>query len=362
MFDWVALENYSNLHYYIQIVIAAYIVLTLLLQDHYDPKTFSVLNMFGALYLLFSIFYIGQRPISGKYFGDTYNYAQTYYSFQRGEEVIITKDLFFSYFMKFCSNYMSVHSFYTLLYFLYVTPYVIFAKKWFKQYWFIAVFLVINSFLFFGSATNGLRNGLATSIFILGLAFYDKKKWMYLCFLLAYFMHASMFITIFAFLVAIKSKVPKYNIIIWVSSIVLSLAGGGIWLNLFSSIGFDDRAEEYLLNSDELLVQFSSTGFRWDFLLYSATAIAIGWYYIYVKKINDRFYLHLFNTYCLANAFWVLVITAAFSNRFAYLSWFLIPIIIGYPLFKYEIWKKQQFVYSSLMVFYLVFTLYMNLI
>ena len=37
-----------------------------------------------------------------------------------------------------------------------------------------------------------------------------------------------------------------------------------------------------------------------------------------------------------------MVIRAAFSNRFAYLSWFLYPIVIAYPLLRLPIWKTNQ--------------------
>ena len=45
----------------------------------------------------------------------------------------------------------------------------------------------------------------------------------------------------------------------------------------------------------------------------------------------DPFYARLVNTYLLANALWVLVIQTSFSNRFAYLSWFMMPWVLLYP-------------------------------
>lgn len=45
----------------------------------------------------------------------------------------------------------------------------------------------------------------------------------------------------------------------------------------------------------------------------------------------DPFYARLLNTYLLANAMWVLVINTSFSNRFAYLSWFMMPWVLLYP-------------------------------
>ena len=45
----------------------------------------------------------------------------------------------------------------------------------------------------------------------------------------------------------------------------------------------------------------------------------------------DPFYASLVNAYLLTNALWVLVIHASFSNRFAYLSWFMMPWVLLYP-------------------------------
>lgn len=46
---------------------------------------------------------------------------------------------------------------------------------------------------------------------------------------------------------------------------------------------------------------------------------------------SDPLYARLVNTYLITNALWVLVINTAFSNRFAYLSWFMMPWILLYP-------------------------------
>jgi hypothetical protein len=45
----------------------------------------------------------------------------------------------------------------------------------------------------------------------------------------------------------------------------------------------------------------------------------------------DPFYARLVNTYLLANAVWILVIHAECSNRFSYLSWFMMPWVLLYP-------------------------------
>lgn len=48
------------------------------------------------------------------------------------------------------------------------------------------------------------------------------------------------------------------------------------------------------------------------FLLYSCVPILLGYYVLQKRKVQDRIYLLLMNTYVLANAFWIIVINASF--------------------------------------------------
>ena len=125
-------------------------------------------------------------------------------------------------------------------------------------------------------------------------------------------------------------------------------------------LGFNDRAAGYL--TDEADDQFSRIGFRWDFLLYSATAVYAGWYFIFHKKFEDKFYRQLFNTYLIANGFWILVIRASFSNRFAYLSWFIMGVIIVYPFLKMQFFNKQNKVLGNVIFLYFAFTYILTVI
>lgn len=361
MFDWIPLQYYTAVQYNVLLFIALVILYHSISFDLKDERSIGFFNSLGYGIVLFYILYMGLRPISGRYFGDTSTYAQVFKMLQNGGEVSIKKDYMFNYFMKWCSNFMDIHTFFLLLDFLYIIPCLLFSRKYFGKYWFFAMFMFIGSFSFWAYGTNGLRNGLGTSFFILGLCFYGKKLWMYSFFLLGYFMHASIFIPIVAFVVSGIYKNPKIYIYIWIASIPISLLGGSMWGSFFGSLGFEDRTGGYLTNSEANLDQFSQTGFRFDFVLYSATAIFAGWYFMFKKKITDSFYIHLFGTYCIANAFWILIITAAFSNRFAYLSWFLMAPVIAYPMFRYKIWKDQYKTFGVILVAYFMFTYLMFL-
>lgn len=97
----------------------------------------------------------------------------------------------------------------------------------------------------------------------------------------------------------------------------------------------DKRMSEYLNMSYKGMEQmFSNIGFRWDFIIYSLIPIIAGVKYIYTYCYEDKLFIRLFNTYIASNAFWLLTIHVPYNNRFAYLSWFLYPIVLIYPLLK----------------------------
>jgi len=131
-------------------------------------------------------------------------------------------------------------------------------------------------------------------------------------------------------------KEPKYAIRFWIASIFISLVAGNAIGNIFAGLGFDDRMEGYfnMQNNANEMSRFESTGFRFDFLLYSAMPVLMAWYVTVKRNFKDRTFNIIANTYILANAFWVMVIRASYSNRFAYLSWFIYPVVMSYPLLK----------------------------
>ena len=104
---------------------------------------------------------------------------------------------------------------------------------------------------------------------------------------------------------------------------------------------------------------FSRMGFRWDFLLYSSFPVIMIWYVTQYRKFTSREFSLLANTYLLCNAFWILVIRASYSNRFAYLSWFIYPAVMAYPLMRMNLWKDQDRKTSIIFFLYTGFTFFM---
>lgn len=362
MFDFIPISSYTAVYFNSLMI---FMLITLFHAYQYEvfgtqAKSYS--NNAGLVFLMFVLFYIGTRPVS-LIFGDMGTYYAIYNNIRAGSGYIIQKDFLFNTFMVYSSKIMSARFWFFLCGFIYIMPCYLFSKKYCGSYWYFIFFIFVGSFMFWPFATNGIRNGIGTALFVFALCFYDRKIMMYALMLLSFGIHNSLIIPIVAFLVSGIYKNPKIYLYIWVAAIPLSLIGGSFWEGFFGSLGLgeDTRAEDYLTNANVNRAEFAYTGFRWDFLFYSSFAVFAGWYFIFKKNITDKFYIHLWGIYMIANAFWILVIRANFSNRFAYLSWFLMAPVIAYPLLRYKMWNNQYRVVGAVTAIYYLFTYLMFL-
>ena len=174
--------------------------------------------------------------------------------------------------------------------------------------------------------------------------------------------HKSIVLPTLGFAVAQFFNKPKVMIVFWLLCIPLSLVAGDFLEIFCANLGFEDDRINYLTQGNVNNDNFSSVGFRWDFLIYSSSGVLVGWYFIFKKKFYDKIYFYLYNTYVFANAFWILVIRANFSNRFAYLSWFMLALVIIYPFLKDNSMKIQPRALGWMLLVYFSFTFFMNVI
>ena len=304
-------------------------------------------NRLFLWYVFLFVLVVGLRPISGA-FGDTINYARTYWNLGNGYELEDTKEWVFYYSMRwFATHGFDVMWFFLFVEVFYIVSMVIACKRLSSNNFVLLLIFCFSAFSFFTYGTNGIRNGMACSLVTLALTYLqgnkrDKIICGVLCFF-AYNIHHSTALPILAMLYSYYFSKPKHMFYFWVASIGISLVMGGAVSNFFAGLGFDDRMSSYIAGQEdeEEMAQFSQVGFRWDFLLYSVMPIWLGYYLVFKRKIYNSTYMLLLGTYVYSNAFWVMIIRSSFSNRFAYLSWFLYPIVLAYPLIKFEIWPKQ---------------------
>ena len=357
--DFVPVEFYTPLYYHILLVVVLLTFLDCQIKPFLINSKTTKFSIGGFLLFWFVLLYMGLRPING-IFTDMTIYAFIYEQIVGGEAILDSKDFLFDYYMLLCSKVMTVENFFLTCAFVYVMPLYLVCKKWFGQSWFYAFLMLVVSFSFWAYGTNGIRNGMATSVFLLAIS--QEKRWQqFLWLLIATNLHASLQLPALGFIMTWVYNKSNFFFKFWLFSIPLSLVLPGFWESLFGSMVEDDRAAYF---TDETYADsFSSFGFRWDFLFYSFTGVFAGWYYLFKKKYDNAVYLQLLNTFLFANAFWILVIRASFSNRFAYLSWFMLALVIVYP------WLKKDFVMINkskklavIILAYFSFTYIMNII
>jgi hypothetical protein len=314
MFDFIPLEKYALPYYNFLLVIVLVVYFQSLQSEIEAPSNLRKKQSLGWLMLSLIILYIGFRPVSGVYFGDMARYALKFSDYASGERLQLDKDIFFEYFIKICSNFMTVDFFFLLCAFLYVFPIYLISKKLFDRYWFYAALMLIVSLSFWSYGTNGIRNGLATSFFLWGLS-RSNRAWQIAFFTVAVLFHQSLLLPVGAYVLTLFYKNTRMYLYFWILAIPLSLIAGGFFEQRFMSFGFgnEDRLQGYLTDLEEGIVN-SKTGFRWDFLMYSATGVLAGWYFIIRKKFDDPIYTQLFNIYLISNGLWILIIKANFSN------------------------------------------------
>lgn len=360
MNNLIPIDFYTTFYYQFFLVIVLLTLFHCLVLEVNDKKNIIYTNFIGFISLFFTIFYMGLRPLN-YVFMDMMMYAHTFQRLKDNNPLTVNDDYAFYKFLEICTKVMSVESFFFICACLYVIPLYFLSKKWFKEYWFYCFLILIISFSFWAYGTNGIRNGLATSLFLLAMTFSNKKPILFLLLLLSCSFHKTMLLPTFAFLITMFYNKTDVFIKFWFFTILLSLLFGNLFVEAFGSLGLEDnRIDIYF--TDQLDESLTKTGFRWDFLIYSATGVFAGWYFIFKKQFNDSLYTQLFNVYLFSNAFWVLVIRANFSNRFAYLSWFMLGIIIIYPLLKGKFYENQNKVIGLVILAYFSFTYFMNVI
>jgi hypothetical protein len=282
---------------------------------------------------------LGTRPISG-IFVDMPTYAASFNIAQSTGRQIFEEDWAFSWLTTFCAEIGNEMFYFFVCALFYVAPIAIAAKRINFRWGFAIFFAFASGFSFYTYGVNGIRNGIATSLLIAAFSFADRKIIMSILMLIALGMHKSVLIPVVAFLISSAYAAPGVYAAIWAGALGLAtLVGQRLSLLLVDILPSSDdgRVSKYALNSG---FGADKGGYRLDFILYSILPVFISYYLANPSIKRDSFYRKLLCTYLLANSFWLISMYAAFSNRFAYLSWFIMPLVIIYPFIPNN--KKVQ--------------------
>jgi hypothetical protein len=322
-------------------------------------------NAEGAfIFTLLMVLFIGFRPIHAV-FSDMGGYAMAMLD-HRFENRPITWDsnFIFEPMMAFLSSNGASKS----------VPIVILAtinfigtfiavNKMFPKNVFLAMLVFFGAFSTFGAATNGLKAGCAASLFLVALAYREKRTIFILFLTLSLGFHHSMQLPIAAYLVCCFYKNTRMFLYFWALCLIIAITHITSFMDLFASYT-DETGSNYLLTeAGSKYSEFEGRlGFRYDFVIYSVIPIVIGYYAIFKKKLVSNEYQFILNIYILTNAIWLLCMYANYTNRIAYLSWLMYPVLILYPFMNME-WGIKANKHLAYAVYgHLGFTLFMNLI
>ncbi len=343
MIRFVPVTFYSEVFDIAVLLLVVMIALQCYSSTIFTPLTRSVNSVTGVVVALLLILYMGLRPVSTVYFGDSVNYANSFYDLQAGVSTLASggSEWAFDRAMRWFAAHSNINMFFLFCAAVYVGALWWALVRIFGSDYLVPFVVALGMFTFWSYGVNGIRNGMASSLVILALSFRRHLPVAVAVALVAVGVHRSMLLTAFAAVAALAVRSPRVWFWVWVSSIGVSLVSGNTFSDLFASSGLVDdyRFSGYIATAAGDI--FSRTGFRWDFLLFSAIPVAVGSWFIFRRGYADRFYIWLFDIYLLTNAFWILVIRANFSNRFAQISWFVMPLVLIYPFVMKKFWHNQ---------------------
>ena len=316
------------------------------------------------------IFFIGFRPISGV-FVDMLMYDHVYNNIYGENTLYDSRGEWVFYLIgTTCKELgLSDKMYFLILSFIYYGCMILACWRLMRRNLFLALIFCFTSFSCFSYGVNGLRNGIGCSLILLSITFLGKDKWnlaiaIVLMFLALNIHRSTLLPSVCALVSMFWLKNTKIAIFFWVASIFISALIGNYVTEFFVNLGFDDRMEQYAnLDQSETITTIDQlSGFRIDFIIYSIMPIIMAWYVTIKRNFKDKTYNIIAITYILSNAFWIMVIRSEQSNRFAYLSWFLYPLVIAYPLLRMNIWEDQDKKTGIILLCYVGFTFFMNFI
>jgi hypothetical protein len=286
-------------------------------------------------------------------------YKSTFEDIASGHILFVNRDILYRFYVKFCTLIMSSSIYFFLTASIYIGLTFITYEKILKKEMYAVFLFTVTSFSFFSYGTNTIRAGMAASILLLGVSLLYKQKKIVpvILLLIAIGIHKSFLFPAIALCLSYLYKHTNFYILFWFICIIFSFIIGSQIEGYTMSLGFEDeRMSSYLQKNKHDIGGI----FRWDFFIYGTIPIIWGLYILTKKKLVDNFYTSIFNAYIFVNAIWILVIRMAFTDRFAYLSWIFIPIIIIYPLIKYsEAFKKRDLAITISFLLNISLTLYL---
>lgn len=358
--------------YYLFLYLFIVSIITFAVVSQYEDRNglyeFNYPNDEGLIILLvtFFIFFIGFRPVSSE-FVDMKNYANGYY-LNAGKPFFLNPHaenfIFDNLYQLFVSYRLGIKNFCFIIAAIYYGCAYLGVKRIFPTHTLSAYIVFLAAFSTFSYGTNGIKAGAAASLFIWALSYRNNLTICIVLILLSFGFHHSMQLPVVAFVLSLFYKNSKIYFYAWAFCMLMAVLHVSYFQNLFAGMT-DETGSSYLMKTQDMLgSKFGGKGgFRIDFILYSAMPVFVGYNAVFTKelKISDT-YRDLLHLYLCTNGVWMLCMYANFTNRIAYLSWFLYPIVLIYPFLYEDLGANKYVMFRKAVLYHLAFTVFMEMV
>lgn len=283
---------------------------------------------------------------------DTASYAYMFREGQATRSVFVTGDIGWNAFVYLFSSLTSnVSIFFVFNAIVYTAaPFIGLKNKLgYNLCLLLALTLLSPNFVQFG--INVMRQGFAASIFLFALKYYDtdKKILMYTLMGLSVAAHMSMIAPFVGLLIiTMRGTIKKSHalglILIWTLLLLFTIAGLNNWADYFPFLG--GRLLDYSAGTSGVEAKIFNVPV--NFWRYSALPVVLYLFFLIKGTKIDRFYTNIGSVYVLCSCVYILTFSFSYSLRFAYLSEFLMPLLIVYPIVTFRPFKKSSLMLSVL--------------
>lgn len=341
--------NYFNL-YIAGIILFIPFVLVYMAELRRGRKVAKYSTLVASMICVSAVLFFGLRPFA--YGADTGTYLSMfsehqYMSYSNIPVSYDEGDFGYVFLMHVLANIASNRGFLVFTSLLYMLPLFFAYKKLFKGNMLMPFFLMACCFFFVSYGANIMRSGIAYAFFMLAIS-RESKKLRLLLFVVALSFHLSIILPVAVWYFAEMTKFRiKWYVLGWGAALILAALNIDLIDKALDIIGFGgitQRMDIYTDAADDIVY---TTGFRYDFILFSCLPIAIGLYY-YKKNLLDSFSINIFKSYFVLNAVFMLTMNIPFSDRFALLSWSLLPVICSAPI-RTEFQKHSHYAFVFLL-------------
>lgn len=270
---------------------------------------------------------------------------------------ISNKEFLFTTVQWILSNISTSFLFFKIVsWFLFISIFLLSLMRIFRSYQLLAVFIGFTTyFIFFSYALNTMRQGLAISLLFFAISILitdsNQKKLFYTAIICAPLIHfSSLFLSITLFVLRKFDLKLKTLLLIWITSLGLFITN--INKSLFGNFQSDSMST---YSSEALLKVYTGGVNRIDFLLFGTFFLFIGLLVrkFMVKEHNFRVYDKLLKVYILFNTYYLMVGFVTYSDRIGSYSWFLIPLLVLFPIVKTKVYNPLRLVGILLLLIFI---------